>query len=201
MTLHDTPRASGGASRPLAAGRGATAPAGADRSAARFLALLRIAIGFVFLWAFADKAFGLGYATGAGNAWTDGGSPTRGFLSGVSVGPLESTFQDMAGAVWADWLFMLGLLGVGVAVCSGVGLRISAVAGSVLMLLMWAAEWPPARHLSDGSPSMSSNPFMDSHLVYALVLIALALLRAGDTWGLGRAWSRLPAVRAVPWLR
>ncbi|WP_062205560.1 DoxX family membrane protein [Streptomyces sp. NBRC 109706] len=202
MTLHDTPRASDGASRPLTAPADAAAPARADApAAARFLALLRIAIGFVFVWAFLDKAFGLGYATRSGNAWVDGGSPTRGFLSNVSVGPLESTFQDMAGAVWADWLFMLGLLGIGVAVCSGMGLRIAAVAGSLMMLLMWAAEWPPARHLSDGSPSMSSNPFMDSHLVYALLLIALALCRAGDTWGLGRFWSRLPVVRTTPWLR
>ena len=30
-----------------------------------------------FLWAFLDKAFGLGYATPSGNAWINGGSPTR----------------------------------------------------------------------------------------------------------------------------
>ena len=33
------------------------------RTAARALAVLRIATGFVFLWAFLDKTFGLGYAT------------------------------------------------------------------------------------------------------------------------------------------
>ena len=37
---------------------------------------------------------------------------------------------------------MLGLLGIGVAVMLGVGLRISAVAGSIMMALMWVAEWP-----------------------------------------------------------
>ncbi|RKN12972.1 hypothetical protein D7318_32220, partial [Streptomyces radicis] len=34
----------------------------------RILAGLRVALGFVFLWAFLDKAFGLGYATQAENA-------------------------------------------------------------------------------------------------------------------------------------
>lgn len=201
MTLQDTPRAQGGLSRLLASGRDATAPAPADTPATRFLALLRMATGFVFLWAFLDKFLGLGYATQSGNAWIDGGSPTQGFLSNVSVGPLESTFQSWAGDAWADWLFMLGLLGIGVAVIAGVGLRLSAVAGSLMMMLMWAAEWPLAQHLSDGSPSGSSNPFMDYHVVYSLVLIALALFRAGDTWGLAPLWARLPVVRTTAWLR
>ncbi|SER62265.1 thiosulfate dehydrogenase [quinone] large subunit [Streptomyces sp. yr375] len=33
---------------------------------------------------------------------------------------MESTFHDWAGAGWANWLFMLGLLGVGIALVSGV---------------------------------------------------------------------------------
>ncbi len=95
-----------------------------------WLATLRIATGFVFLWAFLDKTFGLGCATQSENAWINGGSPTRGFLSSVAVGPLESTFHSWAGDPWADWLFMLGLLGVGVAVILGVGLRLAAVSGN-----------------------------------------------------------------------
>ncbi|MET4660847.1 hypothetical protein ABID80_004575 [Streptomyces sp. PvP037] len=62
---------------------------------------LRLLTGFVFLRAFLDKAFGLGYATRGGSAWTDGGSPTEGFLGSVAVGPMESTFHDWAGAAWA----------------------------------------------------------------------------------------------------
>lgn len=55
------------------------------------LAALRITTGFVFLRAFFDKLFGLGYATKSANAWINGGSPTEGFLSRVAVGPFEST--------------------------------------------------------------------------------------------------------------
>ncbi|MCC5033462.1 DoxX family membrane protein [Streptomyces sp. WAC 00631] len=167
---------------------------------AKTFAIVRIVTGFVFLWAFLDKTFGWGYATPAGKGWIDGGSPTKGFLSGVAVGPLESTFHDIAGAGWANWLFMLGLLGIGVALLSGVALRLTAAAGSLMMMLMWAAEWPLAQHLSNGAPSMSTNPVADYHLIYALVLIALAAAYAGNTWGLGRKWAELPIVRKNRWL-
>lgn len=50
------------------------------------IALLRLSIGFVFLWAFLDKLFGLGYATPGARAWINGGSPTKGFLSNVDIG-------------------------------------------------------------------------------------------------------------------
>ncbi|MFE7232375.1 hypothetical protein ACFY3J_30825 [Streptomyces sp. NPDC001231] len=165
------------------------------------LASLRILTGFVFLWAFLDKVFGFGYATASGKGWIDGGSPTKGFLSSVSVGPMESTFHSWAGQTWADWLFMLGLLAIGVAVMTGVALRPAAVAGTAMMALMWIAEWPPARHLSNGAPSMSTNPFADYHLIYAVALVAVAAAGAGTTWGLGRPWARLPIVRDHTWLR
>jgi thiosulfate dehydrogenase [quinone] large subunit len=156
---------------------------------------------FVFLWAFLDKTFGFGYATPPAKAWINGGSPTKGFLGRVKVGPLESTFNSWAGATWADWLFMLGLLGIGIALLGGIALRITAVCGTIMLALMWAAEWPPAKHLSDGSPSMSTNPVVDYHVVYAVLLIVLAAVGAGNTWGLGRIWASLPLVRNHAWLR
>jgi thiosulfate dehydrogenase [quinone] large subunit len=170
-------------------------------TAAKALAALRIALGFVFLWAFLDKTFGLHYATPSANAWIHGGSPTKGFLSFVEVGPMQSAFHSMAGTWWADTLFMLGLLGVGVAVMSGVGLRIAAASGALMMALMWLAEFPLAQHTSAGTPSGSVNPLIDYHIVYALGLLVLAVTYAGDTWGLGRIWARLPFVRKHGWLR
>jgi thiosulfate dehydrogenase (quinone) large subunit len=168
--------------------------------AARFLAVFRVVLGFEFLWAFLDKTFGLGYATPAARAWINGGSPTKGFLSRVAVGPLEGTFHAIAGAAWADWLFMAGLLGIGIALILGIGLRAAAVSGTVMMVLMWAAEWPLAKFTSAGEPTMSTNPIVDYHIIYALVLIALALTYAGRTWGLGKLWARLPFVRRHRWL-
>ena len=168
--------------------------------ATKFLAIMRMVVGFEFLWAFLDKTFGLGYATPAARAWINGGSPTKGFLSNVAVGPFESTFHTIAGAAWADWTFMLGLLGIGLALTFGIGLRIAAVTGTVMMVLMWAAEWPLAKFTSAGEPSMSVNPIVDYHIIYAFALIALALTYAGHTWGLGRLWAKLPFVQRNRWL-
>ena len=167
---------------------------------ARALAVLRIAVGWVFLWPFLDKTFGLGYSTPNAKAWIHGGSPTQGFLSHVDVGPLQSFFHSLAGNAWADWGFMLALLGVGLALVLGIGLRVVAVGGTLLVVGMWLASWPSAK-LAGGKPTASTNPFLDDHLLYALMFIVFAVGHAGDTWGLGRRWAALPMVRRLPWLR
>ena len=152
-------------------------------TAAKALAVLRISTGFVFLWAFLDKLFGLGYGTPGERAWINGGSPTKGFLSNVEVGPFQDFFHSIAGAAWADWLFMLGLLGIGVALTLGVTMRIAAAAGALLLVMMWSVVLPP-----------DNNPFMDDHLIYAQVLVVLALTSAGRTLGFGKMWERIPFV-------
>src|SRR5918992_4037657 len=106
-------------------------------TAAGVMALVRLATGFVFLWAFLDKTFGLGYSTATENAWIRGGSPTEGFLSGVQVGPLQDTFHEWAGQTWADWMFMIGLGGIGVGVVLRGALRGPPPGGPRLMGVMW----------------------------------------------------------------
>src|SRR6187455_2867704 len=66
-------------------------------TAARYvLAGIRLALGWVFLWAFLDKLFGLGFATPADRAWFNGGSPTNGFL-GSAKGPFSGFYHSIAG--------------------------------------------------------------------------------------------------------
>jgi thiosulfate dehydrogenase [quinone] large subunit len=168
-------------------------------AAAKALAVLRVTMGFLFLWAFLDKTFGLNYATPTAKAWIHGGSPTSGFLKGVAVGPLQSPFHAIAGTWWADWLFMLGLLGIGVALIAGVAVRIAAVSGVALVAGMWLATYPLAQMDSTGAATGSTNPFVDEHVMEALVLIVLALTYAGTTWGLGKVWARLPFVTRHHW--
>lgn len=157
----------------------------------RVLAVLRIATGFIFLWAFLDKTFGLSYSTPNARAWIHGGSPTKGFLSNVEVGPLQSFFHSIAGNPITDWLFMLGLLGVGVALIVGAGLRLAAVGATLMMAMMWIAEWPLAQTTATGDPSGSTNPIVDYHVIYALVAIVCALSYAGRTWGISSWWERV----------
>jgi thiosulfate dehydrogenase [quinone] large subunit len=158
------------------------------------LAILRLSVGFVFLWAFLDKLLGFGYATPAAKSWLNGGTPSQGFLkSPAVVGPLKPFFAGIASPA-TDVLFMVGMLAIGVAVMLGVGLRVSAIAGSILMVFMYLAEW------SFTPNAGSSNPIVDYHVIYALALILISVLSAGDTWGLGREWKGLPYVNNHRWL-
>jgi thiosulfate dehydrogenase [quinone] large subunit len=163
---------------------------GRTATAARYLlAGIRLALGWIFLWAFLDKLFGLGRSTPAANAWLDGGSPTAGFLGKAATGPFSGFYHAIAGNAVVNVLFMTALLGIGAALLLGIGMRIAAGAGALLTVLMWTAVLPPA-----------TNPFMDDHLVFAAVLVLLALLGAGNTWGFGRRWAATPLVRRNTWL-
>ncbi|HEY3010061.1 MAG TPA: DoxX family protein [Micromonosporaceae bacterium] len=152
-------------------------------------ALTRLALGFVFLWAFLDKLFGLGRNTPKSRSWLEGGSPTTGYLSAVD-GPFKDFFHRLAGRDWVDWLFMIGLAGVGVALILGIGVTIAAIAGTLLLLAMWLASLP-----------IDANPFVDDHLVYALVIIGIAATGAGLRFSLAPWWRRTRLVRALPFLR
>lgn len=168
--------------------------------AAMVWAVTRIALGWLFLWTFLDKTLALGFPTGRGSAggvdylgddaWISGGSPTDRFLSTQTEGPVGDLFEGLAGAVWVDWLFMVGLLGVGVALVLGIGMRIAAAAGATMLVLMWAATLPP-----------ETNPLLDERLIYTLVLVGLALSDAGRRWGLGRWWQSTGLVHRFPVLK
>lgn len=177
-------------------------------AARKGLAVLRYAFGLTFLWAFFDKLLGLGFGTGAivndegartgidfmakDAAWLNGGSPTEGFLTfGVPADNfMKEVWNDMAGVAWVDWLFMLGLLGIGIALTFGITMRIAAAAGALMYMLMYAASVP-----------LENNPVIDDHLIGAIAVVVLALTLAGDTWGLGNRWARTNLVRRYPALR
>lgn len=178
---------------------GVAPAAGNPARAAKAFAVTRIGIGLVFLWAFFDKLLAMGFATGrledgtiefmGESAWLSGGSPTFGFLTFGTSGPFAGFFQSFAGAAWADWLFMLGLLGIGIGLTFGVAMRLSAISGAAMLVLMWAAVLP-----------LANNPVIDDHIIYAIVLAGLYWAAADRTWGLGAWWeervgSRYPALR------
>jgi thiosulfate dehydrogenase (quinone) large subunit len=179
---HDVRRAA--VERPAVAAR-----ARASASAIQYvMAGLRIVIGWTFLWAFLDKLFGLGYATPEAKSWLNGGSPTKGFLSSAT-GPFAGFYHDIAGTGVANWLFMLGVAGIGTAFLLGIGTRVAAVSGAIMYLMMWSVVLPPV-----------SNPVVDEHIIGAFAVVALALFAAGDTLGLGRWWKSQPVVQRNHWL-
>ena len=140
---------------------------------------LRIVLGWTFIWAFLDKLFGLGFATEPAKSWLAGGSPTSGYLQFATKGPLAGFFQSLAGQAVVDWLFMVGLLCLGAALILGISSRLAGYAGATLVLLMWVSALPPA-----------NNPIIDEHIIYALVLIGIARLNAGQWYGYGKEWAK-----------
>lgn len=126
-----------------------------------FLAL-RLGMGFIFLWAFFDKLFGLGFATTSAKAWINGGSPTAGFLTNAVHGPFASFFQGLSGVPVVDWLFMGGLLFTGITLILNKHLFWGVISGASMLLLMYLAVLPP-----------ENNPIIDDHIIYILVLGAI----------------------------
>lgn len=169
-------------------------------TAARAVAALRIGFGLTFLWAFVDKLFALGFHTGYDQtgtldrfgdaAWINGGSPTEGFLAFGADGPFKGFYNSIAGAAWADTLFMLALLGIGLALTLGAAMRLAAGSGALLYVMMWTVVLPP-----------ENNPVLDDHLLGALTLVVLALIGAGHTWGLGSRLEKTELLRRFPVLR
>ncbi len=166
--------------------------------------VLRIALGWIFFWAFLDKLLALGFATGrdpetgavdrlGDAAWINGGSPTEGFLSfGLHTKePFTGIYSDLAGQGWVDWIYMLSMALIGIALLLGIATRLAAIGGAIWMVLFYtaAAIWP------------ENNPFLDDHVIEAIVLVGIAYVGAGRYLGLGRWWEELGFVRRARWLR
>jgi thiosulfate dehydrogenase [quinone] large subunit len=128
------------------------------------LVALRLSIGFMFLWAFVDKTFGLGFATVPAKAWIHGGSPTSGFLLNAAKGPFVNIFHSLASMPVVDWVFMAGLLFVGVTLILNRFVRWGCAAGALMLLFMYLALlWP------------ENNPLLDEHIIYILALMLIGL--------------------------
>jgi thiosulfate dehydrogenase (quinone) large subunit len=148
---------------------------------------LRILLGWMFLWAFLDKLFGLGYATLSKNAWINGGSPTTGYLKFATSGIFKDLYNNISGNTAVDVVFMLALLALGAALILGIGMRIAAYGGTLLLLMLWGSNVPPA-----------NNPLIDEHIIYIFVLWGLYLIKAGRIFGLGNWWANTKLVKRFP---
>jgi thiosulfate dehydrogenase (quinone) large subunit len=59
-----------------------------------------------------------------------------------------------------------------------------------MYLMMWSVALLP-----------TTNPVIDDHILGAAAMAVLGLTLAGDTWGFGKAWSRLHLVEKNQVLR
>ncbi|MGH7249442.1 MAG: hypothetical protein ACREGC_00545, partial [Minisyncoccia bacterium] len=105
-------------------------------------------------------------------------------------GPFASFYHGLAGIPIVDWLFMLGLLFVGLTLTLGVFVKLGSLAGFAMLLLMYTAVGiPPTTH-----------PFIDDHFIEMLIMIGLMLANS-DYLGFGGSWSRSSIVQRMRLLK
>ena len=153
-------------------------------------AILRMSMGLIFLWAFLDKVFGLGFTTTRDKSWISGTSPTFGFLKLGTKGPFSSFYQNIAGNPLVDWIFMIGLLLIGITLILGISVKIAGYSGALMLVLMWTAVLPPEHH-----------PFLDEHIIYMIIMIGLTITNSGEVLGIGKWWGSLDTVKKYRFLK
>ena len=146
------------------------------------LFLLRIGMGWLMFYAGITKVLN--------PAWS-----AQGYLKGAKTFPgfyqwlLQPDVLPIINFI-NEW----GLTLLGVSLILGIGVRLSSIFGAVLMLLYYfpILDFPyPNPH----------SYVVDEHIVYALVLLLLAGLRAGRIWGLENWCTNLPICAKFPRLR
>ncbi len=101
-------------------------------------------------------------------------------------------FTPLAGQVWVDWMFMIGLLGIGVSLILGVGVRIAGFSGVLLMTLMYLAVLPFEK-------GVDHNPLLDDHVIYAAMFLFFGLNPdSGKYLGFGKKWENMDFVKQYP---
>ncbi len=135
------------------------------------LFLLRISLGWVFLYAASHQVLVPGWSV-------------AGFLGSTKT--FHGLFSIFTGPVMApivSFLVSWGHLLIGLSLITGLAVRVSATFGILLMLLYWMA------HMDFPYISNKNNFILDYHIVDALVLALLIVRHAGQIWGLD-SWAK-----------
>jgi len=109
----------------------------------------------------------------------------------ATKGPFADLYQSLAGSVVVEWLFMLGVLFVGVSLLTGVAVRLGALAGAAFSVLFYTSGFMPPEH----------NPFLDEHIIYLILFVGLMISAPTSRYDLGGFWRRLPFVRGHQYLQ
>lgn len=132
--------------------------------------LLRVALGWVFLYAASHQVFVPGWSVAGFLEHTKTFHGLFSMFTGPTIAPIIS------------FLVAYGHLLIGLSLIFGLFVRVSAAFGILLMLLYWMA------HMDFPYISDHNNFIIDFHIVDALVLGLLIVKRAGHVWGLD-SWA------------
>ena len=169
-----------------------------ERSHQIGIAIIRIGVGIIFLWAGLEKLFAPEPWSAAGFLqFGTGGSLGWPFVTGEAA---EGTIFNPTHAFWAglatneaamsviNVLVPFGQIGIGVGLILGLLTRFSAAMGTLMMLFFFLAAWDFAFGI------------VNQHLTYALVTAFLGLIGAGNYFGLDRTVGESTPPRIRRWL-
>ena len=139
-------------------------PAALDRSDKRLLAAARIALGWLFFYAGITKVLN--------PAWS-----AKGYLLGSKTfSGFYAWLASDAVLPIVDFMNEWGLTLLGASLILGVFVRLTSLLGALMMFLYWlpVLDFPKVEH----------GYLVDDHVVYALVLLYFAAVKAGRHCGL-----------------
>lgn len=144
--------------------------------------LLRITMGWLFFYAGITKVLN---PTWSAAGYLQGAKTFAGFYHWLLSPNLLPTVNFLN-----EW----GLTLIGAALLVGIFARVSAVSGTVLMLLYY---FPVLEF-----PYIGTNSYLiDEHIIYAAAFLVLASVQAGRIWGIEPWCLKLPICARYPRLR
>ncbi|MBO4798578.1 MAG: hypothetical protein J5494_07425 [Candidatus Methanomethylophilaceae archaeon] len=150
------------------------------------LAAFRIMAGWIMLWPFFDKLFGLGFQTPHGGGWIDGVSPSS-YVVYVADGLFKDFYVSLAGNFVIDVILMAALLVLGVALVLGIAARQTTSGMCAFLLIMYSLHVPP-----------SDNPVVDYHILLVAGMLAVYFLGGFEKLSLRDRWKETRIVRRFP---
>jgi thiosulfate dehydrogenase [quinone] large subunit len=161
-----------------------------DRRHQLYVAIVRIGVGIIFLWAGLEKVLGSGpdgfSAAGFlkfGTAGTLGWPFVTGEVAqGTVFNPTHDFWAGLAGNDAAmsviNFLVPFGQIGIGVSLILGLFTRFGAAMGTLMMLFFFLAAWD------------FEFGIVNQHLTYALVTFLLGYLGSGNYYGLDATFGQ-----------
>lgn len=152
------------------------------------MAVLRILLGWIMIWPFFDKLFGLGFATPSGSGFIDGGSPSS-FVTWVTKGVFAGFYESLAGNLVVDIVLLLALLVLGVTLTLGFASKLTTFGMVAFLLVMYTLVIPP-----------TDNPVVDDHIIMAVAMLAVYFVGGFDRLSVSDRWKETYLVKRFPLL-
>jgi thiosulfate dehydrogenase [quinone] large subunit len=158
------------------------------------IALARITVGWVFLYAGLEKVLGAEPFSAVGYLkFGTIGTTAEKVAEGTIINPTHDFWVSLAGNSTllpiVNFLVVFGEVAIGVALILGIGTRFASAMGALMMGLFWISGWDFAFGV------------IEYHSLMAIVTAALGLIGAGEAFGLDAVVDQTPIVKRVPVLR